>query len=83
MLVRRVDGAADARLSESSDEPEGETGPAKIGQTFTHEDGLKVSVLSAKKDTAGLVPDRGQPWRPHRHHHRQDHQRNREEVRSR
>jgi hypothetical protein len=50
--------------TESSDEPDGDTGPAKIGQTFTYEDGLKVSVVSAKKDTAGQDPIEGSPGDP-------------------
>ena len=50
--------------TESSDEPDGDTGPVKIGQTFTYEDGLKVSVVSAKKDTAGQDPFEGSPGDP-------------------
>ena len=50
--------------TKSSDEPEGDTGPAKIGRTFTYEDGLKVSVISAKKDTAGQYPIEGSPGDP-------------------
>jgi hypothetical protein len=50
--------------TESSDEPDGDTGPVKIGQTFTYEDGLKVSVVSAKKDTAGQDPFEGRPGDP-------------------
>jgi hypothetical protein len=48
----------------SSDEPDDDTGPVKIGQTFTYEDGLKVSVVSAKKDTAGQDPFEGRPGDP-------------------
>jgi hypothetical protein len=50
--------------AESSDEPDGDTGPVKIGQTFTYDDGLKVSVVSAKKDTAGQDPVEGRPGDP-------------------
>jgi hypothetical protein len=50
--------------TESSDEPDGDTEPVKIGQTFTYEDGLKVSVVSAKKDTAGQDPIEGSPGDP-------------------
>ena len=50
--------------AESSDEPDGDTGRVKIGQTFTYEDGLKVSVVSAKKDTAGQDPFEGSPGDP-------------------
>jgi hypothetical protein len=50
--------------TESSDEPDGDTGRVKIGQTFTYEDGLKVSVVSAKKDTAGQDPVEGSPGDP-------------------
>ena len=50
--------------TESSDEPNGDTGPVKIGQTFTYEDGLRVSVVSAKKDTAGQDPFEGSPGDP-------------------
>jgi hypothetical protein len=50
--------------TESSDDPDGDTGPVKIGQTFTYEDGLKVSVVSAKKDTAGQDPVEGRPGDP-------------------
>jgi hypothetical protein len=50
--------------TESSDEPDGDTGPVKIGQSFTYEDGLKVSVVSAKKDTAGQDPIEGRPGDP-------------------
>jgi hypothetical protein len=48
----------------SSDKPDGGTGPVKIGQTFTYEDGLKVSVVSAKKDTAGQDTIEGSPGDP-------------------
>ena len=50
--------------AESSDEPDGDAGPVKIGQTFTYDDGLKVSVVSAKKDTAGQDPVEGRPGDP-------------------
>jgi hypothetical protein len=50
--------------TESSDEPDGDTGRVKIGQTFTYEDGLKVSVVSAKKDTAGQDPVEGSAGDP-------------------
>ena len=50
--------------TESSDEPDGDTGRLKIGQTFTYEDGLKVSVVSAEKDTAGQDPIEGSPGDP-------------------
>jgi hypothetical protein len=51
--------------TESSDEPDGfVSGAVKIGQTFTYEDGLKVSVVSAKKDTAGQDPIEGSPGDP-------------------
>jgi hypothetical protein len=50
--------------TKSSDEPDSDTGPAKIGQTFTYEDGLKVSVVSAKKATAGQYPIEGSPGDP-------------------
>ena len=50
--------------AESSDEPDGDTGPVKIGQTFTYDDGLKVSVVSAKKDTAGRDPVEGRAGDP-------------------
>ena len=50
--------------TESSDEPDGDTGPVKIGQTFTYDDGLKVSVVSAKKDTAGQDPVEGSAGDP-------------------
>jgi hypothetical protein len=50
--------------TESSDDPDGDTGPVKIGQTFTYDDGLKVSVVSAKKDTAGQDPIAGSPGDP-------------------
>ena len=50
--------------AESSDEPDGDTGPVKIGQTFTYDDGLKVSVVSAKKDTAGQDPVEGSAGDP-------------------
>jgi hypothetical protein len=50
--------------TESSDEPDGDAGPVKIGQTFTYDDGLKVSVVSAKKDTAGQDPFEGSPGDP-------------------
>jgi hypothetical protein len=50
--------------TESSDEPDGDTGPVKIGKTFTYDDGLKVSVVSAKKDTAGQDPIEGSPGDP-------------------
>jgi hypothetical protein len=59
--------AADEALSETSAslEPESSsTGPVKIGQTFTYDDGLKVSVVSAKKDTAGQDPIEGSPGDP-------------------
>jgi hypothetical protein len=49
--------------TESSDEPDGDTGAVKIGQTFTYEDGLKVSVVSAKKHTA-QDPIEGSPGDP-------------------
>jgi hypothetical protein len=50
--------------TESSDKAESDAGPAKIGQTFTYEDGLKVAVVSAKKDTAGQYPIEGGPGDP-------------------
>lgn len=51
--------------TESSDEPYAdEAGRVKIGQTFTYEDGLKVSVVSAKKGTAGQDPVEGSPGDP-------------------
>jgi hypothetical protein len=51
--------------AESSDELDDDTGGrVKIGQTFTYEDGLKVSVVSAKKDTAGQDPVEGNPGDP-------------------
>ena len=50
--------------TESSDEPDGDAGPVKIGQTFTYDDGLKVSVVSAKKDTAGQDPVEGRAGDP-------------------
>jgi hypothetical protein len=50
--------------TESSDEPDGDTGRVKIGQTFTYEDGLKVSVVSAEKDTAGPDPVEGSAGDP-------------------
>jgi hypothetical protein len=50
---------------ESSDELDDDTGGrVKIGQTFTYEDGLKVSVVSAKKDIAGQEPVEGSPGDP-------------------
>lgn len=52
-------------ITESSDEPDDfVSGAVKIGQTFTYEDGLKVSVVSAKKDTAGQDPIEGSPGDP-------------------
>jgi hypothetical protein len=51
--------------TESSDEPDDfVSGAVKIGQTFTYEDGLKVSVVSAKKDAAGQDPIEGSPGDP-------------------
>jgi hypothetical protein len=51
--------------AESSDELDDDTGGrVKIGETFTYEDGLKVSVVSAKKDTAGQDPVEGSPGDP-------------------
>jgi hypothetical protein len=51
--------------TESSDDPYvDEAGRVKIGQTFTYEDGLKVSVVSAKKGTAGQDPVEGSPGDP-------------------
>ena len=41
-----------------------QAGPVKIGQTFGYDDGLKVSVVSAKKDTAGQDPVEGRPGDP-------------------
>jgi hypothetical protein len=51
-------------LQSPATSPKATLGSAKIGQTFTYEDGLKVSVVSAKKDTAGRCPIEGTPGAP-------------------
>jgi hypothetical protein len=48
----------------SSDKPDGDTGPAKIGQTFSYEDGLKVSVIRLRRTPLVSTRSRAAPATP-------------------
>lgn len=64
--TRDTTSASQAKSTEKKDSPDSkkDTGQAKVGQAFTYEDGVKVTVVSAKTIKRSQYASGGKPGQP-------------------